>query len=121
MTLTHNSTQRFTLAILACIGMFLAPNPCSAEKTIADELDAIVKVTDTRTKEGTAGLADLLKVQIAVNFAKYKMDEISRDDLTEKNAPLEKKLISLTRAAYQQKQMSTDDVLATIDFISQHR
>jgi len=72
-------------------------------------------------KEGTAGLAELLKVQIAVNFAKYKIEEISKDDLKKKNAPLEKKLISLTRAAYQQKEMSTDDVLATIDFIFKHR
>lgn len=72
-------------------------------------------------KEGTAGLADLLKVQIAVNFAKYKIEEISKDDLRKKNTPLEKKLISLTRASYQQKEMSTGDVLATIDFISDHR
>lgn len=118
--LTH-TTHRFALTIFACIGIFSTESAWSAEKTIADELAAIVQVADTQMKEGAAGLADLLKVQIAVNFAEYKIEEISKDDLRKKNTPLEKKLISLTRASYQQKEMSTGDVLATIDFISDHR
>lgn len=69
----------------------------------------------------TSSIADLLKIQIGVNFAKYKIEEISKDELRKKNASLEKRLISLTRAAYQQKEISTDDVLAIIDFITDHR
>ncbi|MEO1825976.1 MAG: hypothetical protein ABGZ31_09710 [Roseibacillus sp.] len=115
------TTHRFVLTVFACIGMFSTESAWSAEKTIADELAAIVQVADTQMKEGTAGLADLLKVQIAVNFAKYKIEEISKDELRKKNASLEKRLISLTRAAYQQKEISTDDMLAMIDFITGHR
>ena len=118
--ITH-TTHRFALTIFACIGIFSTESAWSEEKTIADELAAIVQVADTQMKEGTAELADLLKVQIATNFAKYKIDEISKEDLRKKNAPLEKKLISLTRAVYQQKGISTADVLAAIDFISNHR
>ncbi len=118
--LTH-ANHRLALTIFSCIGIFLSGSARSAEKTIADELDAIVQVADSRMKEGTAGLADPLKVQIAVNFAKYKIEEISKDDLRKTNTPLEKKLIALTRAAYQQKEMSTEVLLATIDFISNHR
>ncbi|MGB1128399.1 MAG: hypothetical protein ACPG4K_00015 [Haloferula sp.] len=118
--LTH-TIHRFALTIYSCIGILLTESVRSEEQPIADELDAIVQVADARMKEGTAGLADLLKVQIATNFAKYKIEEISKDDLRKKNAPLEKKLTALARAAYQQKLMSTNDVLATIDFISNHR
>jgi len=114
-------TRRFALTTFACIGMFSTEAAWSAEKTIFEELAAIVQVADAQVAEGTAELVDLRKVEIAVNFAKYKMEEIAKDELRKKNAPTEKKLLSITRSAYQQKRMSTAGVLASIDFISNHR
>ena len=113
--------KRIRPLILVCIGMLTAESARSAEKTVAGELAAIVPVADTRLKEGTASLEDFLRVQIAVNFAKYKVEEISKDDLKRLNEPIEKRLIYSARVAYQRKQITSDELLATIDFISNHR
>lgn len=113
--------HRFALPGISCLALLLTAPARSAEKTIAGELDAVVEVAEQRMKEGTASMVDLLKVRIAANFARYKAEAISSDELRKRNAPLEIQLMSMTRAMYQQKEVSTDDLVATIDFIAAHR
>ena len=119
--MTNSKTKHTRPLILVFIGMITIEVAHSAEKTVAGELAAIVPVADTQVKEGSASLEDFLKVQIAVNFAQYKVEEISKDDLKRLNEPLEKRLIYSARVAYQRKQISVNELLATIDFISNHR
>lgn len=113
--------HRFALPGISCLALLLTAPARSAEKTIAGELDAVVEVAEQRMKEGTASMVDLLKVRIAANFARYKAEAISSDEWRKRNAPLEIQLMSMTRALYQQKEVSTDDLVATIDFIAAHR
>ena len=113
--------KRIRPIIVVCIGMFITDAARSAENTVVDDLAAIVKAADAHLKEGSAGIDDFLKIQIAVNYAKYRVEEISKEDLKRLNDPLEKRLISLARADYQKRRISSNEVLATIDFISNHR
>jgi len=92
-----------------------------ARETLTAELSSVVEVAETRMKEGSAGSADLLKTQIAVNFAKYKLGELSEAELRKTNDPLEKKLIWLTRSKYALKDIDTDEMIAVIDFVVAHR
>ncbi|MCH7224782.1 hypothetical protein [Haloferula sp. A504] len=115
------TSHRFALLGFSCLSLVLTGPARSADKTIAGELDAVVEVAEQRMKEGAASMVDLLKVRIAANFARYGVKAISKDELRKRNAPLEIELISMARALYQHGEMSTDELLAAIDFISRHR
>jgi len=92
-----------------------------ARETLTEELAGVAETADARMKEGTATAADLLRVQIAVNFAKHKLGELTAAELRERDDPLEKKLIWLTRSLYALKEISTEEMVATVDFVVAHR
>jgi|GEM_PF-2774734 len=92
-----------------------------ARGTLTEELAGVAETADARMKEGTATMADLLKVQIAVNFATHKLGELTEAELRERNDPLEKKLIGITRSLYALRDISTEQIIATVDFVVAHR
>ena len=92
-----------------------------ARGTLTEELAGVAETADARMKEGTATMADLLKVQIAVNFATHKLGELTEAELRERNDPLEKKLIGITRSFYALRDISTEQIIATVDFVVAHR
>lgn len=92
-----------------------------ARGTLTEELAGVAETADARMKEGTATMADLLKVQIAVNFATHKLGELTKAELRERNDPLEKKLIGITRSRYALRDISTEQMIATVDFVVAHR
>ena len=92
-----------------------------ARETLTAELDGTVEIAQDRMEEGTASHTQLLKAKIAVNFAQYKIGKLSGAQLREKNAPLEKDLIHSARSACAVKLISVDEMIALIDFVSDHR
>jgi len=126
----YQTTSCFLLAaaILVAAGFYCSAQQPSktplgppARETLSAELDGAVEIAQARMEEGTASLTQLLKTKIAVNFAQYKIGKLSEAQLREKNAPLEKRLIHSARSDFAMKSISVDEMIALIDFVSNHR